>query len=284
MQLEIKFQGGLADEHKIPAYEGVQSLEGISRSILIVSSYLIQGRVRRKNFDRVPVTFNLISHRPGSFETVYEISYQIAAWGGEVVLDSMKVASGALLAELLKHVYRRVTGQPDIKEISQALKELQEEKSGDIDALSDAAEPSIRLGHNVINRGVINININRPTERETQRLSNLNPDTKKFIWEKVINNNPRVKIFSISSFDANQGTGRAYDLEEKRTIPYELSEEADRITVLALLDSVGSYTRTRMLGDNMKSDLAIKYTSVESATGQIKKIRIITGRKSLLDL
>lgn len=81
MFLEIKFEGGLADEHRIPAYEGAKSLEGVSRSILIVSNYLVEGRVRRKEFGRVPLTFNLVAQRPGSFETVYEIAYQTAVYG-----------------------------------------------------------------------------------------------------------------------------------------------------------------------------------------------------------
>lgn len=280
MLLNIKFEGGLADEHKIPAYEGTKSLEGLSRSILIVSNYLVEGRVRRKDFGRVPLTFNLVAHRQGSFETIYEVAYQMAVFGGPVLAAGV---AGNLLTDLLKTVYGRVTGRREEGNTPDRVERLEAERGGDIAALVEAVEPSVRLGHNVINHGVINININAPERPVEQPIAALTPQTKQYVWENVINNNVRLKLFSIASFNANQGTGRAYDLEEGRSVPFELSSEVDRRTVDTLLNSISSYTRKRRLGDDLRSAVALRYTSVDAVDGRIKKIRILAARNEIAE-
>lgn len=154
MLLSIKFEGNLAEEHRIPAYAGIQSLQGHTRAVLIVSNYLVEGRVRRRRFDEVPINFNLVAQQPGSFDSLFELSWGFAAIGGTLAIG----VAGNLITDLLKVIYRRVCGIPE-GETAAAYQELQREKPGDIEALIDAVEPSVRLGHNVINHGVININI-----------------------------------------------------------------------------------------------------------------------------
>ncbi|MCL7996939.1 hypothetical protein M8994_01620 [Brucella sp. 21LCYQ03] len=278
MLLEVKFQGDLADQHKIPAYEGTKSLEGITRSILIVSSYLVEGKIRRREFERLPIDFNLIAHRPGSFESIYEIAYPAAVIGGPLALG----VAGNLLTDMLKTVFRRVTGSPET-EPPKSIQTIEAARGGDISALVDAVEPSVRLGHNVINHGVININITSPGASE-EKIVKYTPNTKKYVWENVINNNIRIKIFSIGSFNANQGTGRAFDLEEGRSIPFEISNDADRKTVETILNSISSYTMKKRLGDNLRSAAALKYTSVDTSEGRVKKIRILSARNEITQL
>ena len=282
MLLEVKFEGGLADQHKIPAYEGTKSLEGISRSILIVSNFLVEGRVRRREFGQVPLTFNMIAHRPGSFATIYEVAYQAAVIGAPVLGELAGGVATNLLSDLLKTVYRRATGQPDV-DTPESVEELEEERGGDVAALVEAVEPAVRLGHNVINYGVININVNQGSGDRSSNLVEFDRRTKQYMWESVIDNKIRVKLFSIASFNANQGTGRAFDLEEGRSIPYELSNDVDRKSIETLLDSIGSYARRRRLGDNLRSGVILQYTSVNAADGRIKKIRILKVRAAMDD-
>jgi hypothetical protein len=71
--LTAKFVGGLATQHKLPAYEATQSLYGIARSALIATNYLAEGRVRRREFSPDNFQLNIIANRPGSFETVFEL-------------------------------------------------------------------------------------------------------------------------------------------------------------------------------------------------------------------
>lgn len=279
MQIGIKFEGGLADQHKIPAYDGAKSIEGLSRSILIVSNYLVEGKVRRRNFGTVPLDFNIIAHRPGSFETLFDIAYGAAVYGGPIAAG----IAGNLLTDLLKSIYKRVTGQEG-DDIPDRVAAHEAERAGDVAALVEAVEPSIRLGHNVINHGVININVTTPQNPDAGPITEFNRDTKSFVWESVINNEVRAKLFSVGSFNANNGTGRAFDIEEGRTIPFELVRSVDRETVNTLLSSISSYTRSRRLGDNIGSAIAIRYTSIDALDARVKKIRVLRARPTLDNL
>ncbi len=276
MLLEVNFEGDVADENILPAYQGLQSLHGITRANLIIANYIAEGRVRRRDFDFSPVRFNLIASRPGSFETLFDLSVQAAPIIASIGLG----VAGNLVSDLIKIVYARVTGtaEPNSSDVDL----LEEKRSGDIAALVEAIEPSIRQGHNIINYGAINITINNSGKGE--RLSKLTPATKKFVWESIINESTRAKLFSIGSFNANNGTGRAYDLEEGRSIPFELDQEVDRQSVTALLRSISSYAIRRRLGDDLRSAVAIKYTSIDANDGRLKKLRIHKVRAELSDL
>lgn len=95
----------------------------------------------------------------------------------------------------------------------------------------------------------------------------------------------RVKLFSVASFNANQGTGRAFDLEEGRSIPFRLKPDADRLTVDTLLSSISSYTKKRRLGDDhLRSAIAIIYTCVRAVDGRVKKITIDRARSDISQL
>ncbi|MFG1479975.1 hypothetical protein V5F53_15150 [Xanthobacter sp. V4C-4] len=270
MLIAVKFEGGLADTHKIPAYDGTKSLEGLTRSILMISNFLVEGRVRRRDFGQVPLTFNMIAQRPGSYETLYEVAYNVATIGGPIALTLAGGVAGNLLTDLLKTVYRRVTGGNEA-DTPDSVSRLEADRGGDVAALVEAVEPAVRLGHNVINHGVINININNIQQEKATNIAKFTPKTKEYMLGNVIDNSVRAKIFSISSFNANQGTGRAFDLEEGRSIPYELTDAVDRISVETLLNSIGSYTKRRRLGDDLRSAVGIKYTSVDAPDGRIKK-------------
>jgi hypothetical protein len=65
-ELTVSFQGGLADEHRLPAYAASQSLYGISRSLLVVTNYLGEGKVRHRKFDETGAygfEINLVASR-----------------------------------------------------------------------------------------------------------------------------------------------------------------------------------------------------------------------------
>jgi hypothetical protein len=130
---------GWPDEHKLPAYAASQSLYGISRSLLVVTNYLSEGRVRRRDFDPRGRGFeiNLVAQREGSFEFFYEILADPAVHAiGQSV--AAKVA-GDFTVAFVKSVFQRVTGgsaEPEIEEL-EAKGDLH---SGDIGALVDAIE------------------------------------------------------------------------------------------------------------------------------------------------
>lgn len=280
MQLKIKFEGDLADEHRIPAYEGTKSLEGLTRSILIVSSYLVEGRVRRRNFGELPIEFNLIGTRAGSFETLYELGYQSAVFGGGLVVG---VASN-LLTDLLKKIYQRSAGQSESATKSDEMNDLLRDRGGDIEALVDAVEPSLRQGHNIINNGTMTININYNDKHQGEKpLARFDAQSKEYIRTTIGNDAVRVKLFSINNFNANQGTGNAFDDEESRSVRFEIFSSADAETYAVILESLRNYVGKRRFQANANSFVYLRYISVDSVNGRVKKIIILSARNNLED-
>src|SRR5690606_36954955 len=106
MRLEMTFTGANADRNVLPAYEGIQSLHGLTRSTLIIASYIAEGRVRRRDFNYSPVRFELLATRPGSFETVFELGVQAAPLIASIGLG----VTDNLVTDLMGVIYARVMG------------------------------------------------------------------------------------------------------------------------------------------------------------------------------
>jgi hypothetical protein len=83
-----------------------------------------------------------------------------------------------------------------------------------------------------------------------------NGSTKQYVNDSIFDETIYIKLFSVGSFNANSGYGRAYDFEEERTVPFRLVKGADRRTIDNLLNSIVLYTRRRHLGDESRSAVA----------------------------
>lgn len=279
MELGISFSGGIADNNKLPAYEGIKSVEHISCSLLIISSFLIEGKIRRKDFRNMPIGFNLLTQRKGSFEFLYEVVLPATPFIAEL---GMSVA-GNLLTDVLKLTYQRLLGHKETV-ISRDIEFLEEKHSGDLSALVDAIEPSSLQAHNVINNGVMTIQIfNGHSKRD--KIIDFNPQTKQYLRESIIDSFPKIKLFSISSYNANQGSGRAYDFDEKRTIPFSVVPEFDAESYNILFYSMHEYTKKKRLNHQLVSaSIALKYTCIMTRDGRVKKLILEKARRELNDL
>lgn len=274
--LVAKFVGGLAAQHKLPAYEATQSLYGIARSALIATNYLAEGRVRRKEFSADTYQINMVANRPGSFETVFEVITDPATMS---VLGAVGLGvAGNFATDFIRSMWRRAVGQPADPGVEQ-LETEGKLNAGDLAAVVDAIEPSMREAHKSIGHGANSIII----IRGDHNVVTFNQGTKEYVNTSILDDSPQVKLFSIGSFNANSGYGRAFDLEEGRTIPFQLARDVDRTTVNTILSSFTSYTRRKRLGDELASAIALKYTSVVSADDRVKKLIIIAARPNIQD-
>jgi hypothetical protein len=277
--LVISFQGGLADRHRLPAYAASQSLYGISRSLLITTNYLSEGRVRRRDFDPRHRGFdiNLVAQREGSFEFLFEILADPAVHTiGQSV--AAKVA-GDFTVAFVKSVFQRVTGgraEPEIEKLETA----GELHSGDVGALVEAIEPAMKAAHSSINHGTTNIIV----ISGDNNIVSLDARTKRYVFESIEDQSPQQKAFSIASFNANTFSGRAYDYERKLTVPFDLLRGADRTTLAAIMQSMSGYT-LRHHGENEDASMiAIEYTATPASDGRIKKIHVMKARRELRQL
>ena len=126
--MRIKFEGGEAEEHRIEAYDGIKSIDGLVRVARIATHYAATGEVRY----RAPYSRDLEVHlavtQAGSFELLFEQISQL----GEGTGHAMKKANA-----LLNRIIRRGTGQAEFEPLNVDDEVI---SSGDIEAMVEAAE------------------------------------------------------------------------------------------------------------------------------------------------
>lgn len=269
-KLTISFKGGMADQHKLPAYAAAQSLAGLSRSILIPTMYLAEGKVRHRKLSHKAFDLNQIATRPGSFETVYElVTHPAAMFALGFLADVGKDTIKEFAADFIKSIVNRCVG----KEASKTVENLEADgklAAGDVQALVEAIEPPMKEAHMAIGNGASNVFI----ITGGRNVIHLNATTKAFVMGAEDDEAIREKEFSIGSFNANTGNGRAFDYDEKRTIPFILSAGADRRSINAILESLLRYTQVRRLGEEQVSRVRLKYTTVIAPDGRVKKLKV----------
>ncbi|QIP03120.1 hypothetical protein [Bradyrhizobium symbiodeficiens] len=279
-ELTVSFQGGLADEHRLPAYAASQSLYGISRSLLVVTNYLGEGKVRHRKFDESGAhgfEINLVASQPGSFQFLFEILADPAMQTiGHTVAG--KVAGDLTLA-FIKSVFKRCIGEKAEPEIEN-LESNGELNSGDIGALVEAIEPAMKAAHTAINHGSTNIIL----ISGTNNIVNLDSSSKTYVHSSKRTERPEAKVFSIASYNANSRSGRAYDYERGMTVPFDLSPQIDRTSMRAIMKSMSDYA-LRLPGDeNNSSQIALRYNTTIAPDGRVKKIHIEKARAEILSL
>lgn len=93
-QLLIKFDGGIAEQHFLPAYEGGESLSGIGLTFTRVAHYLITGEVRhRAPYDN---RLQILTHAPRD---------------GCVMLDIFAILNGSAPVSFIGQVGLAITSQ-----------------------------------------------------------------------------------------------------------------------------------------------------------------------------
>lgn len=274
----IKFEGGLAEAHKLPAYNGALSLAGITRSILIPAAYLEDGRVRHRNLANTRAyQLNLLAPRPGSFEFVLEFITNPALFA---ILGALGLSLSTEIAkDFIYSIIKRSIGhkaEDDIEELESKRKL----NAGDMAALVDAITPAMREAHTTIGSGAHNIYV----INGSRNVIHFNAATKAYVHTSIDDDEVHVRDFSIASFNANTGNGRAFDYEAGHTVAFILDEEADAATINAITESMRRYAHSRRLGNDLSSRLTLKYSAIYAPDKKIKKIRIFEARSAMKDI
>lgn len=271
-EIIIKFEGGLATDHKLPAYNAAQSLVGITRSILIPTAYLEDGKVRYRNLTNTRAyQLNLVTQRAGSFESVLEFITHPAFLA---FLSSVGIAlSKDLIKDFIYSIIKRSIGQPADEKVEN-LEVNGTLSSGDMAALVDAIAPAMRDAHTTIGSGAQNIYI----IQGEKNVINLNSATKAYVHTSIDDDEVQIKDFSIASFNANTGNGRAFDYEFGYSVAFILDDDADAATINAITESMRRYAHKRRLGGEIASRVSLKYTAIYSPDRKVKKIKNFEAR------
>lgn len=271
MEILIKFNGNQADRNIVPAYEAFQTLEGISRSIVLVSHFAIVGEVRKRHPFNSLIETNFVRVQPGSFEVILSLISSSASpllnttWGNLTL-----AVAGTFITDLLKYGIGALIGTRRSPNNNLAKKVL-EEKEGDVSALIEAMDPAIRKAHTIINNGTININIISGAEK----IAELNDRTKEYINTDVEEGITHIKAVSVGMLNVNTRHGRVFDRDLGRTIPISIPKSATPGTLSNLGRSLQRYGQNEI--ENISSLIFIKYKRILSLDGDVKSYIVLNA-------
>ena len=186
IELTVALEGGVAERHEVPAFTSLESAHAISQALMMTIHFAQTGEIRRRNFKDLETELKLKATQPGSFEFVFEYSqfapYLLEAYGSGLANASWK---------LIETVFKRATGLAGNEEIEEAESDGRI-NAGDLGALIQAIEPSVRRSHSVINHGAQNISLFIQGDGNSVVLDR---ESKEYMHESIFNDETRSQRF-----------------------------------------------------------------------------------------
>ena len=271
-----KFEGDIADQHKVPAYNAIQALYGLSRGIIIPSHYLLEGRVRHRNIESPKYELYLTPPREGSFEAIMQLVFVAGAAVANHPIGAAVTAD--LITNTVMATIKRAVGVG----LSQAEKEIEEEqiaRGGDLAAMAAAVEPALRQSHHIINNGVMNINFISSSGGNVE----LDQSTKNYINTIHREGQIRIGLLSVGSYNANSRSGGAFDPQAGRIIPFTVNNQIDRESIATILKSQQDYALGMFDPDEDGSYVAFQFERILDLDGTVKRIEVHRVRPNIDD-
>jgi hypothetical protein len=215
INLSVRFTGGEAQENKIDFYDGSESLFGFSRALLLSTSYLLTGKVNFQAPSVKGAKVYMLTSRPGSFEQIIQLVIQnpaAAAFG---------LVTGQRLWAFTKSVLTKSVGQPDESD-SDFVKSIQGQKEADLDSLNEAVTSPIKMAHRFVgaDHSSKKISFGSVSDRIV-----LDERTRDYLFIRTVESKFTDFTGNISSYNIHRKTGRIFDLELGRTVPFAFDKE-----------------------------------------------------------
>lgn len=275
IELVVKFDGGDATDHVVPAFTALESAHAVSQVLLMSIHFARTGEIRRRNFKDVETELYLKETRPGSFEFIFDFSqyapYLLDAYGKGLANASWK---------LIETVFNRATGLLGNEDLEEAESDGRI-NPGDLGALIQAAEPSARRAHAVINHGASSINISIVGDGNSVVLDR---ESKEYMHESIFNDEVRSQRFLVTSFDGRNRTGRLFDLEDEQAYTFDLVPEADRKSLTVIVDAARAYALREKGKFDEKMEAVCAFTSVDAPDGRKKRLKVFAVARDYSEL
>ncbi|MBD8618678.1 hypothetical protein IFT67_07055 [Sphingomonas sp. CFBP 13728] len=250
--MRISFSGSEAEHHRLEAYEGLKSLDGIVRVATIAAHYAATNEVRFRAPYSPMLQVQLSGVKNGSFEFIFD---QISKFADRVLGDAAKRRSEALLSKLVS----LGTGQDDDHGINIPGTKIPD---GDLAAMSEASESALISAHRWIDDDDKTISIIDGDDKVQ-----MNSKTKDFVTEEIVGEVSNQDV-SVAALNVNNRSGRVYMFDLGRTVPYAVSRDAESRTVANLSTYLRRYAQGN--GDRVN----IRFTPIKHNDGRLKKIII----------
>ncbi len=267
-RIRVSYQGGLADDHSLPGYDGATSIDGISRAIHITTHAYMTGEVVSRATALRNASIIIKPARQGSF--LFELI---------VLMEANPVTTGAAVGltaapfyDFLKVAFKRATGLLDAEPETPHLRNLYERREppplqrppADLDDLAEKLEGSLQAVHRPIGpEGTIDrIEIGRPRES----LVSFDAATKD--WVNTRDEAPGLTVYqgNMTRYNALSRNGRAFIDQLERVVPVRPDGDFPAGDLGNLTWSLhGSNTGSR-------NKLLMRVRPVTSASGQVKRL------------
>lgn len=178
--IRIKYRGGAADSHELPAYDGATSIDGITRAIHIVTHAYMTGESVSRATALKGAGIILRPARQGSF--VFDLVVLMETY--PATSASAVALTAPVFYDFIKTAFKRASGILEAEPEHQHLRNLYARKQppplkkppADLDLLAEHLEGSLQAAHRPIGGldGVTTMSVESPR----QNLITFNSETK----------------------------------------------------------------------------------------------------------
>lgn len=250
-RLKFRYDGGSADQGQLDLYDGAVSLEGIARSITIVTHALVNGEIRTRADAAHGAKFYLRAPQRGSF--IYEASIFVSgACTSGLFYDFVKYALGEAVGK-----FDELTDPP-----RQSVQKKIEPTVGELPAV---LEPALIAVHRPIRQDPnITLAVTKPRGEE---LVTFNQETGIYLEPRTVSV-PDPVVGNVTRYNTISRWGKLYDRSEKRIISFFLSHE--------LSERERSLITWSLHENNLKREgtLYLKAEAIVSANDRVKRYSV----------
>ncbi|GLR60285.1 hypothetical protein [Rhizobium indigoferae] len=264
LKYRLTYEGGEADNNRLPAHQGAISLEGITWSFDLLAHYAATGRIRARGELSPLVRLYLSPARQGSY--IHDLTVFLTEPNNlflTTAIGSYAVATiGQVVNSLVVSTFRQVCGLAEdlAQKDDQRLSRL---PSGDREALIDKVEAPMKRAHAVIEDGASTLLI----KKGYTPLLTLDAATKAYVNADLLTDE-KVWMASVGAYNANSGNGRVYLPAIGKTVPFFAPKGLDANTYAAISLSLDRYV------NGLGSIIEMAGTESLSLDGRIKKLII----------
>lgn len=279
IEVTLRYDGGLADKHRLNFYDAAHALVGFERSLSLVTHFVINGEIITQAPALKGARIFTEAPEDGSWKVVALISVGLLNIGS-VGKDS---PVGYAVTSMFDYVMHSTMGfHPDYnKTIQQQLAEHRSSNAlshGKLKSLVEKCERSVADMHRPI------VASKTATKASTfgcvnkgDALIKLGPDMNAITYDYLIDERRSDQIealqVKLSSYNINTFKGRVFVISEGRTIPFELTD------LSKTPKQTSHITRSLRLNNANKKDessiINITAYRVESRNGRLKHMNVI---------
>lgn len=267
-RIKVSYDGGLADENSLPGYDGVTSIDGITRAVHIATHAYMTGEIVSRATALRGASIILKPARQGSF--VFELIVLMEAFPATTGLAVG--LSAAPFYDFLKTAFKRATGFLDAEPENTHLRSLYNRREptfskklpADLDQLAETLEGSLQDAHRPIGADGTIATISIGSAR--QKIVEFNDDTKGWVntREEAVSVEPLRG--NVTRYNALSRNGRAFIDQFGRVVPVRPDGDFPSGDLANLTWSLHGSN----IGNHNKLELQAR--RVTSASGKVKRL------------